>query len=557
MKIKKKILYLFSFFFFLSSFAIFPQGVSIETDTAWLWRQAVGGAVIGRPTVQAQSVVVALDGGSVKAYSASGRPLWAFSARGRISPHITRSREGTSYICRTSGIFIALNRIGKELWRANTGGALSGPAVVGWDGRVFVPVMRKIICYTASGNLLWARDLDSAISVGPWLDQSGNILLALENGDTLRIDPYGAAAVLKLPSGARILLSAGSIVMAMYPNGDVQSLNPSLPDAVPARLPRLPSPPLAAASRGNAIAAALANGQLIMLSPNGQTQWIADTHVRVQQARGGSVNENEAAVVYDERGIYVLSASGAAGFSAEGKRQWFTTLKSASGVPAFDDEGVLYSGGTDWILYAWKLEERAAGQKRTLYGSAPEGNYGTGIYPPPLFTGLYDEAQVKRKLESMQREILAGRVGENEREWLVYCMNVAESGGRQGMFSINLRILALQLLSRIGSGETIPWLARFFRAEQEPLLKVAAIRAIGGIGLDPHGIGIQELLSAVEGRHDERVLVAIASATGSICRFSGPPLFNSGARILVLLSNPGQMSAVQRQAQRELSSLLN
>jgi outer membrane protein assembly factor BamB len=503
--------------------------------------------------------VVALDGGSVKAYAASGRPLWTFSARGRISPHITRSREGTSYICRTNGIFIAVSRIGKELWRVNTGGALSGPVVVGWDGRVFVPAARKIVCYTASGNLLWTRELANAVSAGPWLDQSGGILLALENGEALRIDPYGAAVVLKLPSGVRILLSSGSLVMALYHNGDVQLIDPSLPDAKPVNMSRLPSPPLAAASRENTVAAALANGQVILMSSNGIVRWIADTHVRVQQQRGRAAGENEAAVVYDERGIYVLSASGASAFTVDGRRVWFTTLKNASGVPAFDDNGVLYSGGTDWILYTWKLEERSAWQRPTLYGPAPQGVYGTGMYPSAALSGYYDEeAQVREKLDAIQREIQAGRVGENEREWIGYLMKVAESGDKLGMFSISLRVTALQLLSRIGSSETIPWLARFFREEQEPLIKAAAARAIGGIGLDPNGTAIQELLAAaIEGNvHDERVLVATAAAAGALCRFSGPPMFDSGARLLVLLSNPNQRQPVRRQARNELEKLV-
>jgi len=537
-------------FFLFSSFVVFAQGVNIETNTAWLWRQAVGGAVIGRPTVQAQSVVVALDGGSVKAYSALGRPLWTFSARGRISPHITRSREGTSYICRTNGIFIALSRIGKELWRRNIGGPLSGPVVVGWDGRVFVPAAKKILCYTASGNLLWARELERAISSGPWLDQGGGILLALENASPLRIDPYGEAAVIKLPPGARILLSAGAVIMALYPNGDAQLLDMSQPDAAPVNAPRLPSPPLAAASRGDAVAVALANGQLALMSPNGETRWVADTHTRAM---------NEAAVVYDERGIFALSASGASAFTVDGRRTWFTTLKNASGVPAFDDEGVLYSGGIDWILYAWKLERRVSRQRLSLYGHAPDGVYGKGVYPPAAFTGYHDEAQVKEKLDVLRQEIMAGRVGENEREWLSYLMNIASSGERHGIFSMVLRIDALQLLSRIGSGETIPWLSRFFRTEQEPLVKAAAAYAIGGIGLDPNGVAIRELLTvATEGNlPDERVLVAIAAAAGSLCRYSGPPLFDIGARILVLLSNPDQKQSVRQQAISELESLRN
>jgi outer membrane protein assembly factor BamB len=567
---KKNIfIFLFSFFPLLFSFAqsggpSTNTSANTEVNAAWLWRQAVGGAITGLPTVQAQSIVAVLDGGTVKAYSASGRPLWSFYSRGRLSPYVTRSREGTSYICRTNGIFIALSRIGKELWRTNVGGALSGPVVLGWDGRVFVPAARKIFCYTASGNLLWTRELEAAVSAGPWLDQDGGILLALENSDILRIDQYGAVMVRRLSSAPRLLISAGPSILALYRGGDVQLINPSLPNAAPVNAPRLPSPPLAAACRGGSAAVALANGQVTLLSgANGKALWSADTHMRVQQGRGAGAQANEAAVIYDERGIYVLSAGGATGFSVDGKRLWFTTLENASGIPAFDDSGVLYSGGTDWILYAWKLEDRAARQRRTLYGPAPEGFYGTGIYPPAAFSGYYDEAQVKKDLDAIRREILAGRVGGNEREWLIYLMNIAGSG-RQGIFSYNRprahithRIFALQLLSRIGSIETIPWLARFFRNEDEPLVKAAAARAIGGIGVDPDGIAIQEFLAAATAAtpDDEQVLGSIAAATGALCRFSGPPLFDTGARILVLLSN-NHPPSVQRQARSELERLM-
>jgi outer membrane protein assembly factor BamB len=557
-----------SWFFILLLFCSMPvfaqSGPSADTantavNTTYLWRQAVGGAVIGRPTVQAQSVVMVLDGGNIKAYSSSGRPLWNFSAKGRLSPYVTRSREGTSYICRTNGIFIAVNRVGRELWRVNIGQALTGPVVLGWDGRVFIPAAQKIFCYTASGNLLWVRELASAISAGPWLDQAGGILLALETGDAVRFDPYGAALVRRLPSVPRILLSVspGPVILVLYHDGGLQLINPALPDAPPLDLPRLPSPPLAAASRGSNAAAALTNGQIVLLSGiQGTILWTADTHVRMG---------NDTAVIYDERGIYVLSANGAAGFTVGGERLWFATLKNASGIPAFDDEGILYSGGTDWILYAWKLEDRALNRKRDMYGPAPEGSYGLS---PSLFrvsSGFTDDAQMKSTLETIRRESMAGRVGENEREWLACLMEIAGGGLRQVAFSYNRpralissRILALQLLSRIGSRETIPWLARFFRNEEESLVKAAAARAIGDIGVDPTGAALQEFLAAIIPENpffDEQVLIAVAAATGALCRFSGPPLFNTGARILVLLSGISQPSSVQRQARHELDTL--
>ena len=563
------------------------QGPSAEreaglVDTEFLWRQALGGTIIGRPAVQARLVVTVIDGGTVRAYSASGRSLWTFSARGRLSPFITLSREGTSYICRTNGIFIALNRIGRELWRVNIGGPLSGPVVLGWDGRVFIPTENKISCYTASGNLLWSRGIEGRINTGPLRDQGGGILLALDNGTILRIDHFGRASGVQLSSSPRLLLSVkrnvsaditspNQTVLALHANGDAQLIDiaAEASGSTVFNLPGLPCGPLAGAVRGGNAALVLADGRVILLSgADGNVLWTADSHIRVQGERGGGF-DNDAAVIFDNRGIYVQSVNGATGFSGDGRRLWFTILRNASGVPAFDDEGVLYSGGKDWILYAWKLEERALPQKQTLYGPAPEGSYGTGHPPPPAyagFSGVFDDFFLREELETIRKEIQAGRVGENELEWLSRLMETAAGGIRLGnplslpRIQSGQRIQALHLLSLIGSTETIPWLVRFFNREIDPVVKAAAARAIGGIGVDPDGIAMKAFLAAVtvlRPEQNEQVFISVAAATGSLCRFSGPPLIETGAKILVMLSDPNQPSAVQRQACLELERLIS
>lgn len=544
-------------------------------NTAYEWRQALSGAVIGRPAVQAQSIVTILDGGNIKSFSASGRPLWSFTVPGRLCPYITRSREGTSYVCRTNGNFYAINRAGRELWRIRIGSALSGQVVLGWDGRLFIPAAGKILCYTASGNLLWSRALSDSISVGPWPDQFGGIILALANGDILRINQYGATVVRNLDSAPRILLPFRSGVTAnngpaplpilvLHHNGDLQAFDFSQTESAVRELPKLPNPPLAAAGKGDKAAIILANGQLIMLScTDGTILWTGDTHIRVQQQRG-NVPDYESAVIFDRRGVFALSASGAAGFDADGRRLWFTTLTNASGVPAFDENGVLFSGGTDWILYAWKLEERSLYQGQSLYGPAPEGVYHTA---PVLQAAVNSDAQNQRDLDQIRRGIMAGRVGENEPEWLDKLMKIAGSALRQGSSSnsrsraqINHRIAALDLLSRIGSGEIITWLARLYKTEDEAPVKAAAARAIGGIGADPNGIALQEFLADANGRlssGNEQVLIALVTATGALCCFSGPPLSGIGVRILVQLCSSNQPPAVQRQALQELRQMSN
>jgi len=543
---------------------VFAQNDNQVQLSEYLWRLAVGGVVIGTPSVQPQSVVAALDSGIVKAYSTSdGRPLWSFSVRGGLCPYVTQSREGITFICAADGRLTAINRIGRELWKANAGGALSGPIVTGWDGRVFVPAAGKISCYTASGTLLWTNGLESKISAGPLLDQNGCIVLALENSELIRITPFGALMSWKLPSVPVILLPVGNDILAIYGNGAILRVDSSAEDSVPLPLPSLTARPLAAAGRNGRAAVFLANGQMLLLSgDDGKVLWSAGSFIRPQA-------DEKAELIFDERGIYALCASGAANFSADGRLRWFAILENASGIPAFGSDGVLYSGGKDWVLNAWKMEDRTLRQKHNLYGPAPDASYGTGNPPHSVFaylTGRFYETSVKRELEIIQTGIASGKVNGNEPDWFAYLMETADGGywpgtsnSREPKAIINHRILALQLLSRIGSIETIPWLVSFFRRENEPLVRIAAALAIGGIGMDPDGKAIQEFTAVVRAGNpirDEQLFITIAVVTGALCRFSGPPLDGIGFQLLDTLNNPGLPYLVRRQAQNELNSLM-
>jgi outer membrane protein assembly factor BamB len=123
------------------------------------WEQDLMGVVAGLPTLQAESAVVVLEEGDVRSYSRFGNWLWTFNAGERLTPFVTRSREGTTYICTVSGTIIAINRIGRELWKLSLGTPITAPIIVGWDGRLFIPCGAIMYCRTASGYSLWSIDL--------------------------------------------------------------------------------------------------------------------------------------------------------------------------------------------------------------------------------------------------------------------------------------------------------------------------------------------------------------------------------------------------------------
>ena len=533
-----------------------------QVNSQAFWRQALGGEITGLPTVQVQSVVMTLDSGSVKAYSSGGSPLWTFAARGRLSPYVTRSREGTSYISRTNGIFIAINRVGRELWRHNHHTPLSGPVVIGWDGRVFAPLGKRIVCYTASGKRLWTREFAEDIKVNPRLDKSGSIILTLANNELIRLSPFNNIKSYALAQAAHSIISLDSEkYLILYTSGSVDLFDIS--SSGREALPALPSPPLAAASMGSLAAICLIDGRTLLLSPsNKNVLWTSDSHINIRWRSGGRA-ETEAAMLFDERGVYVLSRSGATGFTDDGRRLWFTMLENTASLPAFGDDGTLYSGGRDWILYAYRLEERVREEKQSLYGPAPLGSYNMGSPPPSSWASDYlrlDEDNLKSQTNIISRAISAGNVGENEIEWTAYLMETASGEYNRPVprAHIQYRITALRLLAQIGSQETIPFLTNIFVRDREPLIRAAAAEAIGTIGVDPDGHAFRAFIAAVSPAalvKEEQVLIAVASATGALCRFSGPPLSDTGIRILSLISTPSQPRSAQQRAQRELATL--
>jgi outer membrane protein assembly factor BamB len=513
-----------------------------------------------------------MDSGSVKSFSAQGTLLWTFQARGRLSPHVTRSPEGIIYIARTNGIFIALNRAGRELWRINLADPLSGPAVQGWDGRLFIPAGDRIYCLTASGHLLWQRNLGAGIALTPAPDHDGGVMMGLESGVLLRLGPFGEAQTLYLSAVPRAIVPMGPTgeggrVLIVYPNGGMEGIDFRSADfnRGPQPLPRIEGRPLAAAGWGLRAAVMLEGGRLLGLNGlTGETRWSAEARFPRGTGRQGETEGPD--LLYDERGVYALSRSGASGFDEEGGLIWRLDLQGTASVPSFGDDGILYSGGEDWILYAFRLEDRVRQVPTSLYGPEPGGTYGTGAPPPSSWTNnpmRWEEISLENQLGAIRRDIAGGRVGERELEYLAYLMETAGAGRDpetfryRPMVHINHRVRALQLLALIGSRETIPFLTRIFREDRDPAVRAAAANAIGAIGADRDGIALRVFGDAVfsPSLRDEQVMAAVTRATGTLSRFSGPPFSEAGIRILVSLNAPNRPNMVRALAKQELESL--
>jgi outer membrane protein assembly factor BamB len=551
---------------FLAAALLFP-GALLWAQTA-SWRLALGGIVTGPPQAQAGSVAVILDSGDLKAFSTQGRPLWTYHSRGRLSPFLARSPEGHSYIARNEGILIAVNRVGRELWRSSLDAPLSGPPVPGWDGRLFVPAGNSVSCFTAAGRRLWRRPLGAPMVVSPILDQDGGIVTVLESAILLRLSPFGEVQTLYLSAVPRAIAplgfpERGGRVLIFYHNGGVELADFRSADFSrgPRPLPRLEGRPLAAAGWGLGAAVLLDTGRLLGLDGlGGELLWTVETPFRAAEG-------DEPALIFEERGIYLLSKSMAAGFTGEGEGLWHLDLGETSTVPGFGDDGLLYSGGADWILNAFRMEDRVRRLPLSMYGPPPEGNYGAGAPPPSSWTGhplRWNESFLEERLRRIRQDISRGLVGEGEIEYTAFLMETAGAGRDpenprpRPLVQLKHRLRSLQLLALIGSRDVVPFLARIFEEDREPAVKAAAAAAIGAIGQDKLGNALRVFSGAVFRSgfpEDDQVLAAIASATGALCRFSGPPLSGEGIRLLSALNSPDRSNLIRSKARQELESL--
>ncbi|MCL1814777.1 MAG: PQQ-binding-like beta-propeller repeat protein [Treponema sp.] len=531
-----------------------------ENAATPIWRHAPGGAVLGVPAIQAGTVVAVLDGGHLKAYTLEGTSLWDYWAKTpRLIPFVSRNREGTSYICRTDGTLIAVNRAGRELWQLKPG-PITAPVVTGWDGRIFVTTEEKIFCYTASGYQLWSRELAGKTVSGPFLTGNGGIVTALEDGELLELDPFGKAhsrsigeapaAIIPIKEGTLILLRNGSL--RLFRSGHVPARN----------VITLRGTPMGGSSKGDEAAILLANGSVALVSlSNGKQKWIETSHIRANEIK----TNDDFAMLWDERGIYVFTQRGATGFSIDGRRLWTLTLSGASSIPVLGDEGTLFSGGEDWILYAYKVENRILPRRQSLYGPAPEGNYGLADPPPSPWAEDYfkfSETQMGEELGSLRIMIQEGRVGENEMIYAAYLREISGSSmspkasKSHPAVHVPFRAEAARLLGYFGSRETIPFLTELYLNDTDSVVRTAAAEAIGRIGTDPEGIALMAFSKTINAANrDERVLRSVAAAIGSLCRFSGPPLSDSGLKLLGIMERDFMPAAVRAQARQEIASL--
>jgi len=585
MKRNKTIYFLILIFFLFAAAGLAAQQQKVdvsktEVGAAPMWNASIGDTIKGSPHLQASSAVLVGQNGKIRSFFMSSTPLWNFDARGTAVPYIARSYEAATYVCNTEGVLMAINRVGRELWRLKLDKPITYSPVVGWDGRVFISLDSKMTCRTASGNSLWTIDLGSPIAFSPILDTTGSAATVLQNNDFVKVHQFSRVERIRLNRLPVMIVSLDEghrqSYVLFYQSGEMEKITYNANAAQGNQLSKsgfgsLPASPVASTSRGDKFAVTLRDGRVYCYNAGGSVLWTKNSHEHTTEKGSGNISIEQAGMMWDERGIYVISIRGVSAFAPEGRRRFVHRLQNVcSGVPAISDEGLLYACGTDNELRVYKIEMKP----RTIniikyYGPEPEGDYGMGNPPPSPWTGQnnrYQDPEQDLVYDEIAAAIRSGQIGENEPVYVAYIMEMVgffignpQTSAVRPLVKPPQRVRLINLLGLVGSRETIPFLWNIFDKDREPAVRSACAEAIGKIGVDPTGRSFYSynfLLTPNNPNVDPQLVLAASSSIAQLCRFSGPPLAPDGIRVLRYFSNlPSIPPRVKEQIRAEVDGL--
>jgi outer membrane protein assembly factor BamB len=235
--------------------------------------------------------------------------------------------------------------------------------------------------------------------------------------------------------------------------------------------------------------------------------------------------------------IAVLSTTSVSTYLSNGTLLWRFTLNRAANLPAYDANGIIYSGGQDWLLYAYQpspLSPIASPRQNLAYSldAAPPNRLST--------------ATIRAALGS-------GNLGANEAAYSTWLRTRAGTTSN----STQVRMEACLLLGQVGSPENLNFLANLFMNDRDSQVRASAAEAASLIGLDKDKImmnAIAATLSSDSSQVDDTVLIAAINASAAICRFTGPTVSNELALILVMAYSRARSNAVQNAAKVQMDS---
>jgi outer membrane protein assembly factor BamB len=524
-----------------------PQ-ISANAPVHFRW--ASGGVLIARP-VSGDGICYFLSRDrAAYALNDSGQVL--FRADLDLSPQavFTPVQAGFLYIADGNRV-IRLNRSGGVSLsfegEASSAKALLPPAE-GFDGRVFA-ASASLSCYSATGGKKWSRALSSPAAIAPVVLGDGSLALGLEDGTVLGFDPFGTQLFRHPGQGRPVKMMAASRGLALIRSGGLlEILDPlSGPKPLASGITELCACPEQGPCAWYALSSA---NELIALDGEGQVLWkvpLGPGYARLKAYPGR---------------VYCLGRDKVLACTRTGTVLRELTLKDSCVEPEVSSSGIVYSGGADWIVYAYRFDMERAADYGPAPDSRPRGAYGLGGYDRKAFfgfPGLSDSGFQENLLDDVEKSLKSGNMGDGERYGISLCSALARSkldadAGRaqkkEGIYP-GIRARACRLLGGFGSTESRAVLIQVLRQDPEPAVKAAAAQALGLIAWDGDGTSLDALEEAC-GRAPsdgwEEFLISASEAVKRISIYEGVPVTDRGMAALLRIADGPYATSVKREA---------
>jgi len=548
------------------------QGAAQDIEPAF--RLPAGGLALAPPILDSGRPATAWllsEDGALYALTESGSLVARIPLKGRTAPFLALDPFGRALVLMDDSRLEALTRSGSLAYSVGLPEGGFGGVAFGSDGRGFVLAGSALLCLNPAGRRLWSCALPAAPSSPPAIDGLGRPVLGLADGSILALTPYGAPVAIagaaadgsagdapwRGSSPARLLVPLASSeglpsVAAALADGSLVLLGAD--GALRARVePGASRSPFVDLAWDGAVLYALdAQGRLLALSAAGRALWSAET--RCPDGR---------LAVFAER-VVVAARGRAVSLSTSGEVFREIGISNAASRALVAPSGLLFSPGKDWIFAAYRFEAPLGPARRPEPASYPAPGTEAAASEALLFDpAANDSDRQLARLADIEKSLRSGSIGKDEVEAAAYCAAVAsgvferEYPEAERRFRGNPlpRAAACAILGGLGSPDYRAALSSVLAKDADPSVRAAACDALADIGVDPGGESAAAFLAAARKPVDERTALGLVAAIERMALRSGTAPGPEAVRALLALAAKPYGNAVRGRASDALGRI--
>lgn len=569
--IKRQAFYRLAFFLSLLVLGLantYPEELSLEP----LFRFPLGGVASSGPVLSGKRLWVLSDSKVLYSITTEGVASGKRSFPSRHIPFMLADPYERLAIVDDDNSLSLLNKAGQEVWKTSLKAKPAFSPFFSGDGCLFVPFDKGISAYAPNGRELWRKSFSSGLSASPLPGPGGGPLLALKDGSIHLFSAYGGlvkSATFSAPA-AFLTCNQYSILAALQDNSLV-IMDSGLGSGPSGSFPviKLAAKAVAAASAKSMHFVLDSGGNILAVDSLGNKLWQLQSGVPFGTPFGvpfGLASDPAKLLAFEER-LILLSDSIVRSYGMDGSFYRELKLKSSAGFPVISESGTVFTGGKDWILYAYKFElpqkamalPKANALSLAIIEEAAKEEAFWSLEP-------YSNDSAQKKLANIEKLLKSGTIEDDLASAKAYCAAIAlgKMHAPLGMGAAKIEALpsgvlartkACELLGMMGCPDAVPFLADVFLYDKEAVVKIAAADAISMIGLDPEGMALGAFAFSTEKSLDDRTAISIINAILALYRANGSLDDFSGIMAILRIAGGNYSAAVKSRAEKALLQL--